>query len=90
MSIGIHLYSPKTKLYKHGLVHKVWEVNSQADFEAECFSLASQLVNQEVLGASIEQVTQMRRYDENNRQFLVIHLFATGVSNELIINVPKY
>lgn len=85
--------TPQTEPFKYGFNHKLWKVESQKDFESECFSLATQMVSQEIpspgLGASIEQITQIRRYEENHRQFLEIHLFATGVSNELIITIPK-
>ena len=90
--------TPKTEHWTYGFNHHVFTAPNQQDFDNECFSLASQMVNQVIrdstperpngLGFYIEKITKMERYLKDERVILVISMFVTGYDGELSVQVP--
>ena len=90
--------TPKTEIFTYGLSHHVFTALTQQEFENECVSLATQMVNQIIrdstpekpngLGFYIEKITKMELYSKDRSIFLNISMFVTGNKGELSVVVP--
>lgn len=90
--------TPKTKLWRYGFNHNIWDATIQENFNAECLSLADQMVNQTLsdstpenpngLGHTIEYISKMKKHVVNEREYLDIQMKVTGLNKEITVSVP--
>lgn len=77
----------KSDLHPYGLSNGILEATDQDAFEQKAIELAHGLTSSE-LGRTIESVIGMEKVFENDRNYLLIHLTATGCDEPLTIRVP--